>query len=230
MKLYPVEHGESVDLALYGRAARHMLLRHENGWDDSAETCAMRHEVANAVASDLDGEVIDIQVRSNQSDVYGGAMRHYYLRIGNIIEFHPGTPQRLSLVGWNSGTLHRSDVLEYEARLCRHCANALLNETWSQSRNFHIVWNNCDQLLNGTQTKVIALLTFEFVTYVTLGDVIGTILVLLMALGVAIGARWWNEQTVRERSRRYVCSHVDDERAPSVATRAYISPTKTRRS
>lgn len=95
--------------------------------------------------------VHDLQVRSVPIAFYAGVLRHFYLRIDNIIELHPGTEQRLSLRGWHDETDQGSDRLERRYLACDFCTNAFLDGNWQDAKAFNLVIRNCDQSLNGAR-------------------------------------------------------------------------------
>jgi len=99
----------------------------------------------------------DLQVRSVPIASYANVLRHFYLRVNEIIDIHPGTEQRISLRGWHAETDLGSDRLERRCIACSRCTDACLAGCWRDCRAFNLITRNCDHAFNkATQSVAVA--------------------------------------------------------------------------
>lgn len=116
----------------------------------------------------------DVQVRSLPISHYGNILRHYFLRVDELIELHPGTEQRVCLRGWHDYTDCMGDRMDRQYRLCNDCLDRCLRGSWMDTRAFNLALRNCDQSFNGgyqsfvTATLIIS--SFVSFTFIALGD------------------------------------------------------------
>lgn len=102
---------------------------------------------------------IRITVRSVPIAIYRNVLRHYYVRIENLLDIHPGTNHRLSLAWFHNSTVLPQDRQERTILMCKCCCDKFLDNLWNNSESFNIVWNNCDAMLN-ERAQSLALITF----------------------------------------------------------------------
>lgn len=159
---------------------------------------------------------ICIEIRSSPINTYGNALRHYYARVENLLDVHPGTNHRLALAWWHNSTVLPSDVLERELTVCGMCCDRLLAELWRSSERFHLMVQNCDIMLNrGRQTFAMTLMGVTVAWYAMLNDAFGTILLLagLMAcLWLCACTNKWYRYSDRDLGAPYCCEHVEAAR------------------
>lgn len=102
-----------------------------------------------------------LQVRSVPINEYCNVLRHYFVRVDEMIDVHPGMTERLTLRGWYAETDVASDKLEKQMYLCSACLDVYLRAYWKKTKNFNIILSNCDHAYNhGRQSLFIANLLF----------------------------------------------------------------------
>jgi hypothetical protein len=156
-------------------------------------------------------EPIDLTVRSVPVRMYGNVLRHFYVRVEDVLDVHPGTKHRLALAWWHNTTVLDTDVQERELSLCGSCCDEFLEYVWTGSEQFNIIWNNCDQILNRCeQSFVLGLLVLQVLWYPLFHDLLGflislAVLGLFLVLRVQANIRHPREWRCGER---YCCRHV----------------------
>lgn len=157
---------------------------------------------------------ISIEIRSSPINTYANALRHYYARIENLLDVHPGTNHRLALAWWHNSTVLPSDVLERELTMCGSCCDRFLADLWRSSERFHLAVQNCDIMLNrGRQTFAVTLMVVTVAWYAMLNDAIGAVLLLF---GGLLGCLWlcactneWYRYSDRDVGPAFQCEHLD---------------------
>lgn len=137
-----------------------MLSEYISGADekliDNRET--FRREIRRLYdeAKDLqdDRKIHIVQIRSIPVADYYYLLRHYFVRIDELIDVHPGNEQRLCLRGWYTNTDVGSDTLESEYRLCKRCLDECLPKLWEGAKRFNFVFRNCDQCCNRSHQSI----------------------------------------------------------------------------
>lgn len=166
----------------------------------------------------VQNDTVELEIRSCPADLYRGCLRHYYVRIGNVVEIHPGTRERISLIGDNETTLHDGDVCEKQYFLCVDCANKVLSTLWLRCRRFNLLWHNCDQMLGQSiQTRIIVTVLLVSLPYILLRDTIGLFVVFLTVICLLAFSSWYNYDRVygiREKNNRHVCCHLSSSLVP----------------
>lgn len=108
-----------------------------------------------------DGAVHSFQIRSVPVADFGYFFRHYFVRIDELVDVHPGTSQRICLRGWNVLTDVAVERLETEYLLCGKCLDRALTVLWRSSKGFSFSFKNCDHCCNRSeQSIVVAALIF----------------------------------------------------------------------
>lgn len=159
----------------------------------------------------VDLQTIDVQIRSVPVQMYGNALRHYYLRIENLLDVHPGTRHRLALAWWHNATMLETDSHERSLRLCGECCDRLLDYVWRGSESFNMLWGNCDQLLNHCrQSFVLGMLVFSMLWYALFHDAAGSFIMIAVSVLVFLLSRRANSRHAAHRNvdRLYVCQHL----------------------
>lgn len=102
-----------------------------------------------------------LQVRSVPINEYCNVLRHYFVRVDELVDVHPGMVEKLTLRGWYAETDVVSDRLERQMYLCSDCLDVYLRAYWKKTKNFNIVFSNCDQAYNyGRQSLFVANLLY----------------------------------------------------------------------
>lgn len=176
---------------------------------------AATHKLCDKLRAEHDtlADPIRLEIRSVPVSMYAHALRHYYLRVEDVLEVHPGVKHRLALAWWHNTTVTEPDVHEKTLRLCGRCCDELLHYTWQRSERFNIIWNNCDQMLNRCeQSFVIALMLVNTLWFALFCDYVGFVLFLLCSLVLLLLRRRENTRVYRDHEcdRLYVCPHVRD--------------------
>ena len=103
-----------------------------------------------------------LQVRSVPVRDFAFLLRHYFVRIDEFVEIHPGNEQRVALRGWHAATDLATDRLEANYELCYDCFNDAIRVLWRSTRHFNFSFRNCDHNCNNSQQSVgIALCIFS---------------------------------------------------------------------
>lgn len=187
----------------------------DDNYDEDAQQ--LRIDQARKLCYKLEAEhdsrrdPICLTVRSVPVPVYGNILRHFYVRVEDVLDVHPGTRHRLALAWWHNSTALDTDVRERELRLCGDCCDEFLDHVWRGSERFNIIWNNCDQMLNRCeQSFVLGLLVLQILWYPLFQDIVGFLLSVLALLVFFLLRVYANVQSPRERrcDRRYYCRHV----------------------
>lgn len=103
-----------------------------------------------------------LQVRSVPVRDFAFLLRHYFVRLDELVEIHPGNEQRVALRGWHAATDLATDRLEANYELCYVCFNDAIRALWRSTRHFNFSFKNCDHNCNNSQQSVgIALCIFS---------------------------------------------------------------------
>lgn len=210
-----LEPGESFDrrsclrvcATLFERDVTNDVVEHHHGLLEDAKKLCYRLRTEH----DSRADPIHVTVRSVPVPVYANLLRHYYVRVEGVLDVHPGTSQRLSLAWWHNTTVLETDRQERELRLCGTCCDEFLDSVWRGSERFHIVWNNCDQMLNRCeQSFALGVLAVQLLWYPLFGDFVGLLVSLLAVLLFAVLRIHANTQRLHELrcDRNYCCPHV----------------------
>lgn len=114
---------------------------------------------ANRVADE--NAIHILQIRSVPVPDFGYLLRHYFVRIDEIVDVHPGNEQRICLRGWYRATDVGSDRLETEYALCSSCLDQALKKLWRTTKGFSFLFKNCDHSCNRSkQSMFIATMLF----------------------------------------------------------------------
>lgn len=139
---------------------------------------------------DAINDPITIEIRSVPVSMYGNVLKHYYARVENLLDVHPGTRHTLALSWWHNTTALDTDVHERLLMVCGDCCDEILDHLWRGNENFNIIWSNCDILLNRCeQTFLIIVFVLNLVWYPLFHDYLG-MLVLVLCLIVFIALRY----------------------------------------
>lgn len=167
-----------------------------------------------------------VQIRSIPVADYYYLLRHYFVRIDELVDIHPGNEQRICLRGWYTNTDIGSDTLESEYRLCKRCLDECLPKLWDGARKFNFIFRNCDQCCNRSHQSIgIAVALFltisTTVAFVTNGHYAPLILILLAQMIVfailhfshlysSSLIQWldYNPSVSNRNARSFVCRHV----------------------
>lgn len=158
---------------------------------------------------------IEVAVRSVPVHMYGNALRHYYLRVEDVLEVHPGTNHRLALAWWHNTTQQDADSLERRLFMCGHCFDAFVSNVWTSSERFNIVYNNCDQMLNRCEQSTGLGVFLIFISmYLLFGDFLGACSLLMAFALYALACRRWYGSTTYvfghpHYRRVYLCPHAE---------------------
>ena len=95
-----------------------------------------------------------LQIRSVPVRDFGYLLRHYFVRIDELIEIHPGNEQRVALRGWHTATDLATDRLEANYELCFDCFNDAISVLWRSMRGFNFSFKNCDHHCNASQQSM----------------------------------------------------------------------------
>lgn len=143
--------GERLNRETCTRAAL-QLLRNDNDEKDEK----IFHKLVERLQRN---DMIRVTIRSVPIAMYYNVLRHYYVRVENLIDIHPGTNYRLSLAWFHNTTVLPQDRQERTILMCGCCCDEFLDNLWNNSESFNIVWNNCDAMLN-ERAQSLALTTF----------------------------------------------------------------------
>lgn len=103
-----------------------------------------------------------LQVRSVPVRDFAFLLRHYFVRLDELVEIHPGNEQRVALRGWHAATDLATDRLEANYELCADCFDEAIRVLWRSTRHFNFSFRNCDHNCNNSQQSVgIALCIFS---------------------------------------------------------------------
>ena len=103
-----------------------------------------------------------LQVRSVPVRDLAFLLRHYFVRLDELVEIHPGNEQRVALRGWHAATDLATDRLEANYELCADCFDEAIRVLWRSTRHFNFSFRNCDHNCNNSQQSVgIALCIFS---------------------------------------------------------------------
>lgn len=132
-------------------------------WTDEKMIDALRQACSLGFGLKKDGAIHSFQIRSVPVADFGYFFRHYFVRIDELVDVHPGTSQRICLRGWNVLTDVAVDRLETEYLLCNDCLNRALIVLWRSSKGFSFSFKNCDHCCNRSeQSIVVAALIFGY--------------------------------------------------------------------
>lgn len=154
---------------------------------------------------------ISVVVRSVPVKMYGNILRHYYVRVEDVLDVHPGTNHRLALAWWHNTTVQENDVHERSLRLCGNCCDQFLDNVWEQSERFNIIWNNCDIMLNRCeQSFVLGLLIVNALWFPLFRDFIGMSVIFACILVYCLVRYRQNQLKFHDRNcdKIYYCPHV----------------------
>lgn len=102
-----------------------------------------------------DGAIHSFQIRSVPVADFGYFFRHYFVRVDELVDVHPGTSQRICLRGWNVLTDVAVDRLETEYLLCNECLDRALTVLWRSSKGFSFSFKNCDHCCNRSEQSIV---------------------------------------------------------------------------
>jgi hypothetical protein len=160
---------------------------------------------------DTIADPLSVVIRSVPVKMYANVLRHYYVRVEDVLDVHPGTNHRLALAWWHNTTVQENDVHERSLRLCGQCCDHFLDHVWESSERFNIIWNNCDIMLNRCeQSFIIGILVLNALWFPLFGDFVGLALLLLCTLIYFIVKYRQNQFKFHDRNcdKIYYCSHV----------------------
>lgn len=155
-------------------------------------------------------EPIYVEIRSVPVSMYANALRHYYVRVENVFEVHPGVRHRLALATWHNITVSENDVHERSLELCGNCCDDFLAYAWQRSEKFNILWNNCDQTLNNCQQSfVISFMLINTLWFTVYQDLLGFVCLCTFSMLLILLLRHQNLYGSMDRNcgRVYVCPH-----------------------
>lgn len=95
-----------------------------------------------------------LQIRSIPVRDFGFLLRHYFVRIDELVEIHPGNEEKICVRGWMRTVDIGSDCLHVRYILCSDCADRAVNFLWTYSRKFSFAFRNCDQNCNDSRQSV----------------------------------------------------------------------------
>lgn len=95
-----------------------------------------------------------LQIRSVPVPDFAYLLRHYFVRVDEIVDVHPGNEQRICLRGWYRATDVGSDRLEAEYVLCTSCMDRALNKLWRTTKGFSFLFKNCDHSCNRSRQSM----------------------------------------------------------------------------
>lgn len=95
-----------------------------------------------------------LQIRSIPVRDFGFLLRHYFVRIDELVEIHPGNEEKICVRGWMRTVDIGSDCLHVRYLLCANCADRAVDFLWSYSRKFSFAFRNCDQNCNDSRQSV----------------------------------------------------------------------------
>lgn len=168
-----------------------------------------------------------LQIRSVPVPDFGYLLRHYFVRIDEIVDVHPGNEQRICLRGWYRATDVGSDRLEKQYLLCSVCLDASLKKLWHTTKGFSFIFKNCDHSCNRSKQSMFVA-TMLFVTCSTtasllLDGAVAFFVCILVVLAFMFAVVWvsqtttsvaliallgHNPSTVGGEIAFYRCSHV----------------------
>lgn len=124
-----------------------------------------------------------LQIRSVPVPDFAFMLRHYFVRVDEIIDIHPGNEQRVCLRGWYSSTDVGSDHLHGQYNLCVDCLDVALKDLWKTAKRFNFAFRNCDHSCNRScQSIGIAMTIFILIESVCLLVIDGAIILTLLLL------------------------------------------------
>jgi hypothetical protein len=189
----------------------------ENAGLDDEKQKERAMEMVGALCAKLDGsyntiaDPITLVIRSVPVRMYANVLRHYYLRVEDVLDVHPGTNHRLALAWWHNSTVQENDVHERSLRLCGECCDQFLDQVWQKSERFNIIWNNCDIMLNRCeQSFIIGILLLNTLWYPLFRDYMGLLLLVVCLIVYAVTANQRNLHAYMDLNcnRIFHCSHV----------------------
>lgn len=121
--------------------------------------------------SSYPNEYYVMQIRSVPVRDFGYLLRHYFVRIDELVEIHPGNEQRVALRGWHSATDLATDRLECNYILCFDCFDKALQALWASTRKFNFSFHNCDHNCNESQQSIGIAVTI-YTTVVAVGAIL----------------------------------------------------------
>lgn len=149
---------------------------------------------------DSKADPITIEIRSGPVSMYGNVLKHYYARVENLLDVHPGTRHTLALSWWHNTTALDTDVHERFLMVCGGCCDEILDHVWKGNENFNIIWSNCDILLNRCeQTFIVTVFVLNIVWYPLFHDYLGLVflvvcLVVFMVLRYKENVYWYKDK------------------------------------
>ena len=165
-----------------------------------------------------------LQIRSVPVRDFGYLLRHYFVRIDELIEIHPGNEQRVVLRGWHTATDLATDRLEANYELCFDCFNDAISVLWRSMRGFNFSFKNCDHNCNASQQSIgVAFCLFAGITSFGVAVFQGVwmfFLMILLSFAVFFVFLYYG-QTAQSNFVRLLpaeplamrCSHLDANRA-----------------
>lgn len=172
-----------------------------------------------------------LQVRSVPVSDFFYLLRHYFIRIDEIIDVHPGNEQRVCLRGWYEATDIGSDRLEAQYYLCRSCLDTAVKQLWITARRFSFVFSNCDHSCNRSRQSIgIAMTIFVMITATVAFLLDGAVIIFvlsILAIAASFGIIYASQTTTSMLVLRYLgynpsvscvgiklyaCVHLSDNR------------------
>lgn len=132
-----------------------------------------------------------LQIRSVPVNDFGFFMRHYFVRVDELVEIHPGNEEKICLRGWMRNVDIGSDCLVATYRLCKSCADRAVRSLWSYSRKFSFAFRNCDHNCNdarqslGIATTIFLILVALISLYVQQSVVPFSLITIGLSIGYA---------------------------------------------
>lgn len=167
-----------------------------------------------------------VQIRSIPVSDYWYALRHYFVRIDELVDVHPGNEQRICLRGWYRNTDIGSDTLESSYKLCKNCLDESLPKLWEGAKKFHFVFQNCDQCCNRSHQSIgVGIVCFitlsvalQVLTYANFTPVVLLVIVYILSFASFYYGHlyadymlpWlgYNPAVSNKNARSFVCRHL----------------------
>lgn len=167
-----------------------------------------------------------VQIRSIPVSDYWYMLRHYFVRIDELVDVHPGNEQRICLRGWYENTDIGSETLESSYKLCKNCLDESLPKLWDGARKFNFVFQNCDQCCNRSHQSigigVVTFLTLSVTLQFLVDSNVTPIALLVLAYVICFVSMYYghlyadsmipligyNPAVSNRNARSFICRHV----------------------
>lgn len=181
-----------------------------------------------------DRKIHFVQVRSIPVSDYGYILRHYFVRIDELLDIHPGNEQRICLRGWYENTDIGSDTLESSYELCQNCLDESIPKLWNAVRKFNFVFQNCDQCCNRSHQSIgigiVCFLTISASVQLLVNTNFTPLLLLAIAYVICFALMYfghlhadavapfigYNPAVLNKNARSFVCKHLYKIRSKSI--------------